>query len=528
MSGFDCDYLVIGSGFGGSVAALRLAEKGYRVLVLEQGRRVGGEDFAAADRSLRELFWMPALGMRGFFTQHVFRHVGIVGGVGVGGGSLVYAAVLLKPKDAFFTDPVWSGLGVDWKAELEPHYETAVRMLGRAPNPFFGEQDRHLQAAAQRVGAGDTFGRVVNGIYFGGDGVGLGETVADPFFGGRGPARTACNGCGTCLTGCRYGAKNSLDKNYLHLAEALGAEIRSESKAVSLEPIPGGGYAVETVHPWRAGESRTFRAKHVVLAAGVLGTLELLLRCRDELGTLPALSRHLGTMVRTNSEAIVGILAPADSPDLSAGGTAITTDFYPNPQTHITQNRFPVGYTYMRGYFGPLVDDSVPWRRAVRVVGAILARPLRSLASWTARRWHERMTVLTVMQHAENALRFRWGRSLWSGFRKGLQSALWQGAPSPTYLPEANAASRALAEATGGIPLNLMTESVLGLSTTAHILGGCRMGRNAEEGVIGANHEVHGYPGLYVVDGAAVSANVGVNPSLTITALAERAMNLIK
>ncbi len=527
MADFDCDYLVVGSGFGGSVSALRLAEKGYRVIVLEQGRRVGPDDFAAADRSMKKLFWMPALGWRGYFTQHVFRHVAIVGGVGVGGGSLVYAAVLLKPKAAFFTDPAWSRFGIDWQRELEPHYETAVRMLGRAPNPWFDEQDRHLRTAAEALGAGETFGRVVNGIYFGGNGVSAGETVADPYFEGKGPARMACTGCGTCLTGCRYGSKNSLDKNYLYLAERLGATIVPESKAVALHRLPEGGYAVEVAHPWKRAPLRRYRARHVVLSAGVVGTLGLLLRCRDELGSLPALSPRLGQVVRTNSEAIVGILGPDGHGDLSQGGPAITTDFYPNERTHITQNRFPPGYSFMKAYFGPMIDDRRPLRRAVRTLGVMLLAPWRTLSSVLARRWNERMTVLTVMQNNDSALTFGWGRGPFTGFRKGLVSAQASEKRAPTYLPEANAAARAYAEATGGTPLNVLTESVFGLSTTAHILGGCVMGRDSSEGVIGPNHEVHGCPGLYVVDGAAISANVGVNPSLTITALAERAMSLI-
>jgi cholesterol oxidase len=527
LQAFDCDYLVIGSGFGGSVSALRLAEKGYRVTVLEQGRRVGPEDFKAADQSMKSLFWMPALGWRGFFTQHIFPHVGIVGGVGVGGGSLVYAAVLLKPKAAFFADHAWASLGVTWERELEPHYETAIRMLGRAPNPYFAAQDEALRKTAESMGAGATFGQVVNGIYFGGTGVAPGETAPDPFFDGAGPSRTACTACGACLTGCRYGSKNSLDKNYLHLAEQLGATIVPESKAVAIHPLDGGGYRVTVEHPWRKEPPREIRARQVVLAAGVVGTLQLLLRCRDELRSLPLLSPRLGQIVRTNSEAIVGILAPEGGPDLSVGGPAITTDFYPNVSTHITQNRFPVGYTFMKGYFGPMVDDPKPWRRALRTLWAMLTAPWRSSASLRAKRWHERMTVFTVMQNNDSALTFSWGRSLLTGFRRGLKSAQSAGAKAPTYLPEANAAARAYAEITGGTPLNVMTESIFGLSTTAHILGGCVMGRDATEGVLDTSHRVHGYPGLYVVDGAAISANVGVNPSLTITALAERAMSLI-
>jgi cholesterol oxidase len=354
-----------------------------------------------------------------------------------------------------------------------------------------------------------------------------GDTAPDPYFEGNGPARTACTGCGACLTGCPHGSKNSLDKNYLHLAEALGVAIVPETRAVSITPLSAGNYRVDTEHPFRRGETRSYTAPKVVLAAGVIGTLRLLLRCRDELGTLPALSPTLGAVVRTNSEAIVGILAPESEEDLSRGGPAITTDFYPNAHTHITQNRFPAGYGFMKTYYGPMVDDAKPWRRALKVAGTWISHPLRSTASWRAKRWHERMTVLTVMQQADNALSFRWGRAPLTGFRKNLVTSWAGGAPVPTYLPEANAAARAYAEVSGGAPLNLLTESVFGQSSTAHILGGCAMGRSAADGVIAVDHQVYGYPGLYVFDGAAVSANVGVNPSLTITAMAERAASLI-
>jgi cholesterol oxidase len=523
----ESDVIVIGSGFGGSVAALRLAEKGYRVTVLEQGKRVGAADFAAADDSLAKLMWAPPLGWDGYFVQHIFKHVGIVGGVGVGGGSLVYAAVLLEPKAAFFADPAWAHLGVDWQRELAPHYEMAKRMLGRATNPHAHRQDEYLRAAAERMGAAASFGPVPNGIYFGGAGVRPGDTAPDPYFGGEGPARMACTACGKCLTGCREGAKNSLDKNYLHLAEALGVAVVPETRAVSVTPLAAGGYRVDTEHPLGKGEARAYTAPKVVLACGVIGTLRLLFRCRDELRTLPAVSPTLGAAVRTNSEAIVGVLAPEGEKDLSVGGPAITTDFYPNARTHVTQNRFPPGYGFMQAYYGPMVDDVKPWRRALKVAAQFVAHPLRSTASWRARRWHERMTVLTVMQQADNSLAFRWGRSLLTGYRRNLLTSWAGGAPVPTYLPEANAAARAYAEVSGGTPVNLLTESVFGLSSTAHILGGCAMGRDAREGVIGTDHQVHGYPGLFVMDGAAISANVGVNPSLTITALAERAAALI-
>jgi cholesterol oxidase len=512
------DYLVIGSGFGGSVAALRLAERGYQVAVLEQGRRVTPADMEAADESLRRLFWMPAMGWHGFFTQAIFRHIGIVHGVGVGGGSLVYAGVLLEPPDAFYADPAWSSLGVNWREALQPHLQTAFRMLGGAPNPFEGHMDRQLQRLADQMGAGDTFDTVPLGIFFGQPGV----TVSDPYFDGVGPERTGCRHCGRCLTGCQYDAKNSLDKNYLHLAERLGARVLPEHKVTLIRPRPRAGYIVEAVNPVTRRRHDPLCARHVVVSAGVLGTLRLLFHCRDVAGTLPGLSPRLGQQVRTNSEAIVGIQADEAGEDLTEDGPTITSHFYPDPVTHITQNRFPPGYDYMRFYMGPLTDGSVPTRRALRTLAGLVRRPRESTSAWRRRHWHRRTTILTVMQSEDNQLAFRYGRSPLSGFRRDLISHLAGSRRPPAYLPVANRAARVYASATGGLPLNVLPESVFNLSVTAHVLGGCAMGGALEDGVIDVGHQVFGYPGLFVLDGSAVSANVGVNPSLTIAALAER------
>jgi cholesterol oxidase len=512
------DVIIIGSGFGGSVPALRLTEKGYRVAVLEQGRRISGDDMRAADQSIRDLVWLPRLGFRGFFVQHVFKHVGIVGGVGVGGGSLVYAAVLLKPRDAFFDDPAWAQLGVDWRAELTEPYATASRMLGVVHNPDHGKMDAWLKATADAMGAGDSFGPVPQGIHFGE----AGRTIPDPFFGGAGPARTGCTRCGRCLTGCADGAKNSLDRNYLYLAEAQGAEILPERKAVAIRPLRGGGYEVQTVNPFRPRDRHApIAARYVIVAAGVVGTLELLFRCRDELGTLPNLSSKLGQVVRTNSEAIVAALAPDLDEDLTHGA-AISSHFYLRGNTHITQNRFPPGYEFMRWYQGPLVDGSTPLRRALRAIAQIILHPRRSLRSWFARNWHKRVVVLTVMQSRDNQIAFRFGRNpLWP-FRRQLRSAVAPGQRAPSYIPEANEAARKLAEHIGGTPHNNLLESMGNASVTAHILGGCPIGSGPDHGVIGLDHQVFGHPGLFVTDAAAIPANVGVNPSLTIAALAER------
>jgi len=520
----DFDFAVIGSGFGGSVAALRLSEKGYRVAVIEQGRRITPLDMEAASRSMRSLMWMPALGMKGYFTQNFYRHLNVVGGVGFGGGSLVYAAVLLEPEDDFFKDPSWSGLGVDWKKELSPFYRTASTMLGRAVNPAHGIMDDYLRNTAERMGVLSTFGPTPNGIYFGRSGV----THPDPYFKGKGPSREGCRFCGECLTGCRYGSKNSLDKNYLYLAEKNGAIILTSRRVENITPQQDGSYCISLKDSSRRfSGSVSLRAGRVILAAGVQGTLELLFRCRDEAGSLPNISRQLGKIVRTNSEAVVGALSPDKNLDLSRG-TTISSHFYPDRHTHIRQNRFPPGYTFMKWYTGPLVNDPRPFRRSMKTFAQMILHPVKLLRVWFARGWYRRVVVLTVMQNLDNRIAFEFGRRFFLPFSgKKLKSRRIPGREAPSNLPAANRAAQLLAEEMGGTPMNVIMESAFNQSTTAHILGGCHMGTGPENGVIDTGHEVFGYPGLYVMDGSAVSANVGVNPSLTITAMAERAMSRI-
>lgn len=508
MTRFDA--AVVGSGFGGAVSALRLAERGLSVVVLEQGRRHTPADLLAARRDPRKLVWAPALGLRGFLWQRALRHIGLIGASGLGGGSIVWGAVLLRPDRAFFEDPAWAGLR-DWRAELAPHFDSAERMLGKVTCPTSGEMDDLMRAAAVAVGAEDSFGPVPLGIYFG---EGPGSEHPDPFFGGAGPARRGCVMCGGCLSGCPYGSKNSLDLNYLHLAVRHGADIRVEHRVTGIRPVPGGGYelAVAGRPPVEAGQ--------VVLAGGVLGTLELLFRCRETLGTLPHVSPMLGRRVRTNSEALTAVLKDDPRADLTRG-PSLSSHFNPDEHTHVTQNRY-VGGWHLRFQLGPLVDGHRPGARALATLLAIARHPVAHARVVAARGFERRLTALTVMQSVESELTLELRRPRLAPWRRALRSRAVTGSESPSYLPVANEVTRAFARAAGGRPLNLLVESVGGRSVTAHILGGAVMGTSSEDGVISAGHEVFGHPGLYVADASAIPANLGVNPSLTITAMAER------
>jgi len=520
----EFDFAVIGSGFGGSVSALRLAEKGYSVVVLEKGKWVTPPDMEDASKSLGKLIWNPALGMRGFFTYDFFRHVSIVGGVGVGGGSLVYAATTLRPKDAFYKDSAWSKLGIDWEKELKPHYDTASEMLGIVRNPVMDVMDGYLKEVAEKMGAGDTFGPTDTGIYFGTPEV----LVDDPFFNGKGPSRSGCYLCGECLTGCKHGSKNTLDKNYLYLAQKYGATILPYREVTNIIPQQNGTYVLKVKdNSGLCKKASDIKAKKVVVAAGALGTLELLFRCKQVTKTLPDISRQLGVVVRTNSESIVGVLPKQEDLDLSHG-TTISSDFYPDKFTHITQNRFPEGYSFMKYFSVPLVDDDHPVRRSLRTLGKMIANPLFIYRSFFAKNWYKRIIVLTVMQNHDNQLSFKYGPSaVFSFLMRRLKSKTVPGKEAPVNIPVANRACAILADVAQGMPINVSNENLMNMSTTAHILGGCHMGSSPDNGVIDTSHRVFGYDGLYVCDGAAVSANVGVNPALTITALAERAMSLI-
>jgi cholesterol oxidase len=516
------DFVIVGSGFGGSVSALRLVEKGHRVLVVEKGRRFGPRDFPKTNWELRRWAWVPEVGLRGFFKMSFFPHLTVVHGVGYGGGSLVYANTLPVPKDSFFSGGTWSRLA-DWKAELAPHYRTARSMLGATQNPRLTIVDEVIRDVARDIGRAEDFHPTTVGVYFGE----AGKTVPDPYFGGKGPDRTGCISCGGCMTGCRFNAKNTLDRNYLYLAEKLGLEVATETEVTAVRP-EAGGYLVEA----RAGlaprerTERAFHAKNVVFAGGVLGTLELLLRMKADPNGLPRLSDRLGHFVRTNSESLIEVVSERRDRDLSHGiaiGSILETDEH----SHLEPTRYGAGSGFFRLLAAPHVEGASFWARMAHLAGAVARHPIKLLRAVTVPDFSKYSVILLYMRALEGSLRMKLGRTLTTGFGVGLTTELGEGAAPTASIPEASELARRVAEKLDGLAVSLVTETALGIPTTAHILGGCCMGASSDEGVIDRDHRVFGYEGLYVVDGSAVSANPGVNPSLTITAMAERAMSKV-
>ncbi len=528
----DYDYLIVGSGFGGAVSAFRLSEKGYKVAVVEQGRRWTPDNLPKTNWKFWDYLWLPLLSLRGFLSLRLFRHVMILHGNAVGGGSITYAQTLLVPPKSVWQDGNWAGLD-DWDASMPAHYETAKRMLGVTQNRRPGPADARLRQMAEAVGVADSFYYTDVGVFFGKDGDQPGTAYPDPYFGGEGPARKSCMACGGCMVGCRHGAKNSLDQNYLYLAEKRGAEVRAQTRVVDVRPLNGradgaDGYEVFTMPTFaRLFRPRTrISARNVIFAASSLGTQELLFRLKTG-GSLPNISDELGKRVRTNAESILGVRYPGSTADMSKG-IAIGSGIYIDEHTHIEAVRYPQGSNLMKGLFTVLTGGRpgpshiVSWLLAI--LKPLVTRPLATIRNALPYRWSNETVIFLVMQTLEGHLNMRWTRPWYWPFGKTLTT---HGERIPTFIPEANAFTEKAAKATGGIGLSTITEILFNVPMTAHCMGGCAMGATAEHGVIDAQNRVFNYRNLYVVDGSMLAANLGVNPSLTITALAERAMSFI-
>lgn len=522
------DYVVVGSGFGGSVSAMRLTEKGYAVLVMERGKRYRDHDFATTNWKFWKYLWAPPLRSFGILQISPFKDVFVLHGAGVGGGSLGYATVLMQPDEDSLSEPGWQH-PIDWKKALAPYYRTARYMLGVNRNPRVWKADNLLREIAGGLGQAETFHLTDVGIFFNKHEK-EGQEVPDPFFHGEGPARNGCIHCGGCMVGCRYNAKNTLVKNYLYLAEKWGAEVLPEAEVHDIHPLPDGqpdGARYELAYrsstAWFFRPEKIIRTRNVILSAGALGTLRLLFRCREVSASLPNLSVRLGDQVRTNSEAILGATTRSDQTDFSKG-IAITSIFHADRTTTIEPVRYPAGSDLMRLLAGPLLSSGSIPQRLLKSLWYILRHPMDFYRVTIKPGWAKTSTILLVMQTEDNRVKMRLGRHLTTLFRRGLVSETDQEKPIPTQIQVGHQVTREFAAKTDGIACGSFTENLFNVPITAHILGGCPIGLSADEGVVDLNFQVHNYPGLYVIDGSVVPANPGVNPSLTITALAEYAV----
>jgi cholesterol oxidase len=519
------DFIIIGSGFGGSVSAMRLVEKGYRVLILEKGRRFTAKDFPKSNWNLRRWLWQPKLGLRGLFRLTFLPDLTILSGVGYGGGSLVYGSTLPVPGDKFFESKSWSHLA-DWKEELAPFYKTAQTMLGANANPKLTYIDGVFREIANDIGRGEHFSPTNVGIFFGKPG----EKTADPYFDGDGPERAGCIYCGGCMLGCRHGAKNTLDKNYLFLAEKLGLEVKTETEVVAVRPRKEGGYEIEAkkgTSNFRRKERISVTSDNVIFSAGVMGTVPLLLKLKEQKDCLPKLSPRLGDFVRTNSEALIQVVSEKRDHDLS-DGIAISSIVNTDDNSHIEPCRYSSGSGFFRFLCTAHVVGDSTLERVVNLIKFIIKKPVRFIKSQIVSDYSRFSITLLYMQTLDGTLRLKLGRTFRNGFRNELTSGEGTGEKPKARISEATALAKRLEEKIKGTATSLWTEILFDTPTTAHILGGCCMGESAESGVIDHENKVFGYKGLYVIDGSAISANPGVNPSLTITALAERAMTRIE
>jgi cholesterol oxidase len=529
----DFDFIVIGSGFGGSITAHRLTEKGYRVAVIEMGRRWTPENLPTTNWHIWRWIWRPALALRGFFNIELFRHVVIMHGCAVGGGSITYANTMLVPRDSIWDAGSWVGLA-PWKTEMPAHYQTAIRMLGVVENRILGPSDLLLKEIADASGVGETYYRTHVAVFQPSEGEAGGQTYPDPYFGGDGPDRTTCVGCGGCMIGCRFNAKNSLDKNYLYLAEKHGAQVFAETKVVDVTPLNGKadgseGYEVQAIKStsWFRKQPRRFTCKGVVFAASALGTMDLLFRLKQN-GSLPTISDQLGNRVRTNAESLIGVRVPRSRDDLSKG-IAIGSGIYLDEHTHIEAVRYPEGSDAM-GFLATLLTGGRPghtrillWLRTLAV--AFLRRPLHTVRCLHPFGWARESLILLCMQTLEGHIDMRLGRLWFWPFRKTLVS---RGKKIPTFIPQANEFARKAATMMGGTAMSMLTEILFDVPGTAHILGGCAMAGSRDQGVVDSRNRLFGYKNMYICDGSVLAANLGVNPSLTICALTERAMTFVK
>lgn len=520
-TGDHFDVIVVGSGFGGSVTALRLTEKGYRVGVLEAGRRFADSDFAESTWELKKFLWAPKLGCYGIQRIHVLNDAVVLAGAGVGGGSLNYANTLYKPPAAFFNDPQWSSI-TDWDAELSPFYDQARRMLGVVSNPHETPSDRVIKAIAEEMGVAETYTSTPVGVYFNEPG----RSDEDPYFGGAGPRRTGCTECGQCMSGCRVGAKNTLMKNYIHLAEKGGARFLDMTTVTGVREGRKGVWEISTVRTGtRVRKTRTvYTADNVVFAAGTWGTQTLLHELKDT-GALPRLSDRVGVLTRTNSESILGSARiQADPNDNLSEGVAITSSFYPRPDTHIEPVRYGPGRNAMGMLQTLLIDGGEGRTRIPALLKGLVRKPSELALLLKQKNWGERVLILLVMQSLDNSIT-TFTKKIPGSRKRRMVSKQGHGDPNPTWIPAGNEAARIGAEKLGGVAGGTWGD-ILNVPMTAHFLGGAVISEDASTGVIDAYHRVHNYPSLFVVDGAAISANLGVNPSLSITAQAERAASL--
>ena len=514
----EFDVVVIGSGFGGSVAALRLAEKGYRVAVIEAGRRFEDKDFPKTSWRLSKFLYAPRLGLRGIQRIHVLPDVLILAGAGVGGGSLVYANTLYMPPDSYFQDKQWADI-TDWKSELSPWYDQASRVLGVAENPYLSPSDEAMRDVAEQMGVGKSFKMAPLGVHFGS---GAGVLEADPYFGGVGPDRHGCQQCGGCMTGCRFNAKNTLPKNYLGLAEKAGVEVFPELTVERFEELSGGMWKISArkSSAW-FGSKEVFFAKELVLAAGTYNTQKLLHRMRDN-GLLPKISQSLGKLSRTNSEALTAPIMPRNSEIDFSKGAAITSSFFPDANTHVEPVRYGKGSNFMGLLQTLMTDGSGAKERRNLWIRSAIKNPALLLKIFDVRRWSQRTVIALVMQNVDSSIKVSSKKGIF-GWR--LTSKNDSDKPNATYIPAANEVARRIADKYGGIAGGHVGD-LISAPFTAHFVGGCVIGKNESEGVIDPYHRVWNYPSLHIVDGSALTANLGVNPSLTITAQAERAFSL--